>query len=83
MDQCCSHCNKNILCIPGSSIRINPGNVVVLGRFSSIRWKVGFGWFSYDGNRKICGWYLTQVDDNTVIKPVQETDLYDIYILEA
>lgn len=79
---CCSCCEKTGLKLPNLKVCIYPGNVVVLGRFSSIKWKVGFGWFSYEGNRKICGWYLTQLEDPNKIKPIQETDLYDIYTLE-
>lgn len=80
---CCSCCSAAKLSLPNSKIILCPGNIVVLGRFSSIRWIVGFGWFSYEGNRKICGWYLSQVDNPEVVKPIQESDIYDIYILES
>lgn len=81
--QCCSHCHKIGLPLPGGKRCIYPGNIIILGRFSSIKWKVGFGWFSYEGNRQICGWYLSQVDNRNIIKPIQETDLYDIYVVEV
>lgn len=77
---CCAI--KNGLTLPGLEFYIKPGNVVVLGRFSTIKWKVGFGWFSYEGNRKICGWYLKQLNNPHNVKPIQETDLHDIYVLE-
>lgn len=81
--QCCTCCNKQGLSVPNCKTTIYPDNIVVLGRFSTIRWRVGFGWFSYEGNRQICGWYLTQIDNPKSVKPIQETDLYDIYILEV
>ena len=80
---CCSCCEQVGLSIPDNKICIYPGNIVILSRFSTIRWAVGFGWFSYEGNRKICGWYLTQVDHPNIVKPIQETDLYDIYTVES
>ena len=81
---CCDcYCSKNGLKIPDNDVCIYPGDVVILGRFSTIRWKVKFGWFSYEGNRKICGWYLVKLDDCHTVKPIQETDLYDIYTVQS
>ena len=77
----CTCCPK-FLTLRDKQVEIYPGNIVILNRFSSIRWKVEFGWFSYEGNRKICGWYLKQIDNPKIIKPVQETDLDDIYVVE-
>lgn len=62
-------------------IELRPGDMVQLGRFASERWRVGFGWFSFGGNRRICGWYVQSEDDATKVKPVQETDLMDIYLV--
>jgi len=70
-----------MLALPDGVTFIHPDDVILLSRFSSIKWVVGFGWFSYEGNRKICGWYLTQLDKPEIIKPIQETDLYDIYLV--
>lgn len=69
--------------IPGSDKYIKPGDIVILGRFSTYRWIVKFGWFSFGGNRKICGWYVEGESDNTTIKPIQDIDLYDIYFVES
>lgn len=81
---CCKcYCEKNGLSIPDKSMCIFPKDVIVLNRFTTERWEVNYGWFSYEGNRKICGWYLLSLDDNSRIKPIQQTDLYDIYILES
>lgn len=82
---------KNVCNCPVNGLRLDnneaiciyPGNVVILGRFSTIRWNVCYGWFSYEGNRRICGWYLSQVNYPSIIKPIQETDLYDIYKVEV
>lgn len=77
---CC--CANNKLDLPNGKNSIHPGSIVVLGRFSTVRWKVGYGWFKFGGNRAICGWSLTQVNDPTQVKPIQETDLYDIYLIQ-
>lgn len=81
---CNSCCIKNGLKLPDNSLRIFPGDVVVLGRFSTERWKVCYGWFSYDGNRSICGWYLKSLNrKKCTYKPIQNTDMYDIYTVES
>lgn len=67
--------------IPGCDYQIESGNIVKLGRFDGERWKVGYGWYSWGGNRPVCGWYLTNVISQTV-KPLQFTDLEDIYVIE-
>lgn len=80
---CCeSNCQKHGLKLPGKKLYIYPNNVVILQRFSTVRWRVHFGWFSYEGNRKICGWYLQRIDHPHDIKPIQESDLSDIYVVE-
>lgn len=82
--ECCNcYCRKHGLKIPNSDICIYPGNIVILGRFSTLPWKVNYGWFSYEGNRKICGWYLTELKHPHTVKPIQESDLYDIYTIET
>lgn len=68
--------------LPNGSNYITAGDIIILERFSTVRWIVGYGWYSFDGNRKINGWYLTNFDSG-VIKPLQETDLYDIYFVET
>lgn len=67
----------------GLGITIYPGNIVILGRFQSKRWEVGYGWFSYDGHRQICGWYLTDEEDPSITKPIQDIDLLDVYAVEV
>ena len=70
-----------ILNIPNSGDVIRPGNSVRLGRFSDDEWLVCFGWYSFGGNRPVCGWYLTNLQYGN-IKPLQKTDLDDIYLVE-
>ena len=82
-DCCNCYCRKNGLRLPNKNLCIYPDDIVILGRFSTVRWKVGFGWFSYEGNRKICGWYLTNLENRKIVKPVQETDLDDIYTIQS
>lgn len=67
--------------LPNSDSKIKPGYEVVLDRFSTVRWVVGFGWYRCDGNRETCGWYLKNKENTNIIKPLLKTDLYDIYIV--
>ena len=71
-----------ILECPEQHLSIIAGSVVRLGRFESIQWMVAYGWYTWGGNRPVCGWYLMQTDAPSTIKPLQATDLDDIYIIE-
>lgn len=73
--------NYNRLNIPNTSEYIYAGNKVKLGRFSKDTWIVSFGWYTWGGNRPVCGWYLVNLTDNSTLKPLQMTDLYDIIII--
>lgn len=75
--------HENIsLRIPDSTRILHPGDKVKLGRFSDDLWVVGYGWFTFGGNRPFCGWYLTSYGNKTVVKPLQLPDLDDIYLIE-
>lgn len=67
--------------IPGCELCLTPGTHVRLGRFRPDSWRVGYGWYACDGNRPICGWYLTN-DLTKQIKSLQWSDLDDIYVVE-
>ena len=69
--------------VPSLCISIKPGNVVRLGRFDSTMWVVSHGWFTWGGNRPQCGWFLTDVSNPAVVKPLQLPDLDDIYLVES
>ena len=66
--------------LPVSGDVLHPGDIVKLHRFDSKLWKVCFGWYSFGGNRPVCGWYL-ETDDGMTVKPLQLPDLDDIYLL--
>lgn len=68
--------------IPDTCSYLTIGCKVKLGRFETNRWVVNHGWYSWGGNRPVCGWYLTSDDESQLVKPLQLTDLDDIYILE-
>ncbi len=68
--------------VPDCGCCIKPGNIVKLGRFDRERWKVANGWYTWGGNRPVCGWYLINVKSK-LIKPLQLTDLDDIYVIES
>ena len=72
--------NDLTLEVPNANTTISPGNRVQLGRFDAQVWIVRFGWYSFGGNRSVCGWYL-QADGSNEIKPIFQIDLDDIYII--
>lgn len=63
-----------------TEIDLHPGDVIRLGRFSLVSWIVQYGWYTWGGNRPVCGWSLRDTSTGDV-KPLQETDLYDIYLV--
>ena len=69
--------------IPGTSTKIYPGYKIKLNRFDSDLWTVHYGWFDFSGNRPMLGWYLTNDTNSNSVKPVQKTDLYDIYLVDT
>lgn len=68
--------------IPNSDGVLMSGNRVRLGRFETTIWIVSYGWYSWGGNRPVCGWYLTDSDDPGKVKPLQLTDLNDLILVE-
>ena len=68
--------------IPEFNITLTPGCRVKLGRFAVEIWEVQFGWYTWGGNRPVCGWYLKNTMIPCDIKPLQKTDLDDIYLVE-
>lgn len=67
---------------PNSKLTVRPGNIVKLNRFADEAWIVNLGWFSYLGNRPMNGWYLVSATNKDKIKPLNLSDLDDIYIIE-
>ena len=68
--------------VPEFEIVLTEGDTVRLGRFDTGTWLVHYGWYAWGGNRPVCGWFLS----NTLtqgVKPLQYTDLEDIYIIES
>lgn len=68
--------------IPEQNLILHPGDRVRLERFSLDVWVVSFGWYSWGGNRPVCGWYLVNPVDPSIVKPLQLSDLTDIYVVE-
>lgn len=75
-------CNCLKIQIPGCNQFITPGCRVKLGRFETSTWVVLHDWYTWGGNRPVCGWHLFNLDNPSEIKPLQKTDLDDIYIIE-
>lgn len=70
------------LAIPNTQTAIYPGDIVKLNRFDDELWIVGCGWYSCNGNRPTNGWYLTSKELAGKIKPLNQSDLNDIYLIE-
>lgn len=68
--------------VPNANTTISPGYKVQLGRFDAQVWIVRFGWYSFGGNRSVCGWYL-ESESSDDIKPIFKIDLDDIYIISV
>ena len=68
--------------IPNTQNAIYPGDVIKLNRFDDEEWIVGCGWYSCNGNRPTNGWYLTSKELAGKIKPLNQSDLDDIYLIE-
>lgn len=66
--------------VPNANTTISPGYKIQIGRFDAEVWIVRFGWYSFGGNRSVCGWYLESESSNA-IKPIFKIDLDDIYII--
>lgn len=69
------------LSIPHMDTKLERGYKVKLGRFQTALWQVEHGWYSCGGNRPVCGWHLINVTTDEV-KPLQLSDLDDIYVIE-
>ncbi len=68
--------------VPNANTTISPGYKIQLGRFDAQVWIVRFGWYSFGGNRSVCGWYL-ESESSDDIKPIFKIDLDDIYIISV
>ena len=66
--------------VPNSNIDLYPGDVIRIERFSMTSWIVQYGWYTWGGDRPVCGWSLRDTKTGNV-KPLQETDLIDIYLV--
>lgn len=75
-------CNCLTIEIPGCEHKLTPGCKIKIGRFETVTWVVSYGWYTWGGNRPVCGWYLTDYYNPNTIKPLQLSDLADIYLLE-
>lgn len=72
----------NPINVPDTYEYITNGDKIRIGRFSHTEWTVHYGWYSFGGNRPICGWYLTSEDYNGN-KPLSKADLEDCYMIET
>lgn len=72
---------RNYVELPNNSGRLTIGSKVRLGRFSQDVWVVNYGWYAWGNNRRTLGWYFFNASNQ--IKPLQETDLHDIYCIES
>ena len=69
--------------VPGTDITLSPGDHIRIGRFDTTIWTVGYGWYAWGGNRPVCGWYLTDYENASSVRPLQKPDLDDIYAVDV
>lgn len=69
--------------VPEFNMKITPGCKIRLGRFDTTVWVASHGWYSWGGNRPQCGWYLSNEQCPSIVKPLHLTDLDDIYFVET
>ena len=75
-------CGDHIeLVVPELNMILNPGCTIKLGRFDTVMWRLCYGWYTWGGNRPVCGWYLVNVADPTTVKPLERPDLDDVYLI--
>ncbi len=74
--------NTTTLYVPNCNTYIKPNDKVKLHRFDAQIWIVKFGWYSFGGNRAVCGWYL-QKEFEAEVKPIFQIDLDDIYVISV
>lgn len=68
--------------LPDYDLELKPGDEIRIGRFDHHTWVVKYGWYSWSENRPVCGWYVVDMVSQT-LKPLQYTDLEDIYVVES
>ena len=69
------------LFVPELHMVLQPGCKVKLGRFETTLWTVAYGWYTWGGNRPVCGWYLIDESNPADLKPLERPDLDDIYVI--
>ena len=69
--------------IPDTEMVLTPGCKIRIGRFSTEMWVLHHGWYAWGGNRPQCGWFMSNLDNPVLIKPLYKTDLSEIYFVET
>lgn len=69
-----------VLNVPNTNIDLHPGDIIRIGRFSNVDLEVQYGWYTWGGNRPVCGWSLRNLATGDV-KPIQSIDLIDMYLI--
>lgn len=70
--------STNNLPVPNTELVLHDGDIIRIGRFSNEEWIVQYGWYSWGGNRPVCGWSMRS-NLTDVVKPIQDIDLIDVY----
>lgn len=47
--------DKLVINLPQFKMKLVPGCRVKLGRFETTEWILNHGWYSWGGNREVCG----------------------------
>ena len=66
---------------PYTGKTLYPDTLIKLNRFPNIVWILKYGWYPFDIDNLVCGWYLMQENDHKIIRPLQINDFDDIYLI--
>lgn len=70
---------SNYLTVPGTSVRLKDGSVVMLTRFPGTKWIVHCGWYNYN-DRSYTGWYFCSIPAQTIL-PINQQDLQGVVLI--
>lgn len=71
----------NSFVVPGTSIAVTDGSVVMLSRFPGKKWIAHYGWYKYNG-QQMMGWYFCSIPENSII-PMNDMDSSTLTVISS
>lgn len=65
-----------------NGITLWDGCTIKLHRFDNVYWVVHYGWYNFDGSRRLFGWFMINKDNLEETRPLCYNDFYDIYLVQ-